>query len=287
MNMSLALVYLIIQPFLVLEASETSDFTLPKIQVVPIKDTQFDRQYELYIKLPEGYSEDKNNHKKYPVIYISDAIWSVEILSGATEYIMEDAILVGVSWQKDIDEALKKDAGEHVSRFRDYSFIKSSKPKHQAKYKFGQASGHLDFIRNDVIKRVERNYRTDPENSTYFGYSMGGLFGTYILLTQPDTFKNYILGSPSLKRVIPQLSELLSNTALKGKGLNANVFLSYGSQEKELGESVEEFITILKSIDDKSLFLTNLVIEGSHQTAFPRTVVRSVTWLSKLSRVKK
>lgn len=261
-------------------AIEKSYLELPKIEVIPIKDTKTDRRYELYVKLPEGYAE--NSDIQYPVIYYTDAMWHVEILSGAAEYIMEEAILVGISWQKDIREDLIKERGAHVSRYRDYSVKKSSNAEHQAKYQFGQASNHLDFIRNDVIKYVETNYQTDPENRTYFGYSLSGEFGAYILLSQPDTFKNYILGSPSFRGDIPYFSELESNTRQKHSHLNANVFISYGSLEKELGEHAEAFITLLKNRNDTTLSVLPVVIEGSHQTAFPMTGVRSVTWLASL-----
>ncbi len=260
---------------------ERSYLELPWIRVIPIKDTKTGRQYELYIKLPEGYSE--NNDIKYSVLYFTDAMWHIEILSGSIEYLMKNAILVGISWQKDINEKLKKDVGAHTSRFRDYSTRKSSNPEHQAKYQFGQASNHLTFIRNDVIKYVENNYRTDPDNRTYFGYSLGGEFGAYILLAQPDTFKNYILGSPSLKGDIPYLSKLESNAALKYKDLNANVFVSYGALEKELGLYAEKFITMLKTRNDESLFLKHVVIESAdHGRAFPMTAVRSMYWLLDL-----
>ncbi|TRX49081.1 alpha/beta hydrolase [Fulvivirga sp. M361] len=260
------------------KTEERSYLKLPRVQVISIKDTKMDRQYKLYIKLPEGYSE--NNAIQYPVIYFTDAMWHVEILSGSAEYIVEEAVLVGISWQKDINENLKKDVGAHASRFRDYSTKKSSNPEHQAKYQFGQAGNHLTFIRNDVIKYIENNYRADPGSRTYFGYSLGGEFGAYMLLTQPDTFKNYILGSPSLKGDIAYLSEL--DAALKHKDLNANVFISYGALEKELGKHAEKFITLLKTRNDERLFLKHVVIEGSHQTAFPMTAVRSMYWLSDL-----
>ncbi|GAA4278691.1 alpha/beta hydrolase [Aquimarina mytili] len=259
---------------------EKSYLVLPKIEVIPIKDTKVNRQYELYVKLPEGYSE--NNDRQYPVIYYTDAIWHVEILSSATEYIMEEAILVGISWQKDIEEALIKEKGAHVSRFRDYSVGKSSNTEYQAKYQFGQAGNHLDFIRNDVLKYVETNYRTDSNNRSYFGYSLGGEFGAYILLKQSDTFKNYILGSPSFGKDITYFSELISNITQKQSSLNANVFISYGTLEKDSGKQVEEFIRLLRDRNDKSLSILPVVIEGNHRTAFPRTGVRSVTWLASL-----
>lgn len=284
MNKILIFISLFFLLFINVEASEADLYEIPRTKIIPMQDTQADRQYELYIKLPEGYLENKD--AKYPVMYFTDAVWHIEILSASTEYLMEDVILVGISWQKDIKEDLKKERGAHVSRFRDYSIRKSSNPERQAKIQFGQAAHHLDFIRNDVIKYVEKNYRTDPDSRTYFGYSLGGKFGAYILRTQPETFKNYILGSPSLKGEMPYLSELESNAELKRKSLNANVFVSYGSLEKELGEHAKEFIAMLKNRNDKSLSLTSVVVEGNHQDAFPMTGVRSVTWLSNLTKRK-
>ncbi|MEQ9426849.1 MAG: alpha/beta hydrolase-fold protein [Cyclobacteriaceae bacterium] len=251
---------------------------LPKIKVIPIKDTQADRQYELYIKLPEEYSDSIQN--RYPVIYYTDAMWHVEILSGSAEFIMENAILVGISWQKDINEDLKNEVGEHVSRYRDYTIRKTTNQERQAKYQFGQAANHLAFIRDDVIKYVENNYRTYPEKRTYFGYSASGLFGAYILMEQPDTFKNYILGSPSLRGDIPHLSKLGSNTSSNA----ANVFVTNGTEEEELNALIKEFAALLKNKNDQSLSLQHEVIEGSHQTAFPMTAVNGIIWLSNLMK---
>ncbi|NQZ20866.1 MAG: alpha/beta hydrolase [Colwellia sp.] len=278
MKKSLILVVISLLPFLTIEASETRDLTLPKIQVVPIKDTQADRLYELYIKLPEGYT--KNKDKNYPVIYFTDAATHIELLSG-TEFLMEEVILVGISDQKDINKELEG----HSSRARDYSISKSSNPERQAKYRFGQASNHLTFIRNDVITFIESNYRTDPDNRTYFGFSLGGLFGTYILMAQPDTFKNYILGSPSLWRDIPLLFSL-ENSALNSKALEINIFISYGELEKKLAVQVDNFITQLKNKKYQALSSIKQVVIASagHSDSFPMVGVRSVKWLSNLTK---
>ena len=261
------------------QAVAKSYLELPHIEVVPMRDSDANRSYELYVKLPAAYSENKD--ARYPVIYYTDAMWHLEMLSGTTEYLMENAILIGISWQKDINEAVKQEAGAHASRYRDYSIGKSSNPEHQAKYQFGQAQNHLSFIRKEVISYVEKQYRTDVSKRSYFGYSLGGVFGAYILLAAPDTFKNYILGSPSLQGDIPILSALDSIAATKHRQINSNVFISYGEMETELGQHAEEFIKLLKNRDHKRLSLHHEVIAGSHQTAFPLTVVRGITWLTK------
>ncbi|OUS02862.1 serine hydrolase [Flavobacteriales bacterium 33_180_T64] len=265
---------------------EGSSLELPQIRVIPIKDTKTERNYELYIKLPADYSE--NNNKTYPVLYYTDAMWHLEMLSGATEYMLEDIILVGISWQLDINEDLKKERGVHVSRFRDYSISKHSKQEVQKKYQFGQANIHLDFIRNDVIKYVDNSYRTDPNSRTYFGYSLSGEFGVYILMTQPDTFNNYIIGSPTVRNEIDNLAELNTKfgpyeASNKNSSLKANVFIAYGSLEDEtVVEPIEAFIKLLNDRRDDGLSVLKEVIDGNHGTAFPTTAVRSVAWLSSL-----
>ncbi|MTI41650.1 alpha/beta hydrolase [Fulvivirga lutimaris] len=261
---------------------ERINFVLPKIQVIPITDAQHGRSYDLYVKLPESYSGGEE--LRYPVIYYTDALWHIEMLSGTTEYQMENVILVGISWQKDLDNKLLKEAGAHVSRYRDYSIKPSSNPEYQEKYQFGHAKDHLAFIRNDVIPYIESNYRTAPNNRTYFGYSLGGEFGAYALLTQQNTFNNYILGSPSLKGEIPFLSEIQPVSTLSQNALKANIFVSYGNLEDELGKHTDAFISLLENKNDATLSLTHEIIEGTHQTAFPLTVVRSISWLSNLMK---
>ncbi len=281
----LVLVLLFLLPFISASASEHKSYIMPSIQVVPIKDTQSNKQYELLIKLPESYEE--NEDKQYPVIYFTDAVWHIELLSSATFFMMEDVILVGISWQKDVEEALLKERGAHVSRMRDYSFRKSSNPERQAKYKFGQAINHLAFIRNDVFKFVENTYRTEPDNRTYFGFSAGGVFGTYALMTQPTTFKNYILGSPSIWRSGPELLAQ-PHPALNRQPLGINVLISYGELEKELSPYVDDFISQLKIKNYKGISsITHTVVEASgHSDSFPLMGVQSVKWLSNLQSKK-
>ncbi|WP_262696325.1 alpha/beta hydrolase [Kordiimonas aquimaris] len=269
------LFFLVSLPFIGVKASEQKAYEMPRTQVVPIQDTKNDRQYELYIRLPEGYAENTNTH--YPVIFAADAVWHMDMLSGATEYLMPNVIVVGISWQKGLD-----DERAHVSRYRDYSIEKSSNPVHQAKYQFGQASNHLPFIRANVIPYVENNYRTDPDERAYFGYSLSGTFGVYVLFEQSDTFKHYILGSPT-----PQIAGFIdmheTKPASQQQDLNVNVFVAIGELEKDKMEMTEGFASILQRRSEASLTFSGLeVIEGSnHGTAFPETVIRSIKWLSQ------
>lgn len=62
----------------------------------------------------------------------------------------------------------------------------------------GGADAFIRFIRHELVPWVERRYEVDPGDRAFFGHSLGGLFGAWTLLTAPDTFQRYVIGSPSL-----------------------------------------------------------------------------------------
>jgi predicted alpha/beta superfamily hydrolase len=62
----------------------------------------------------------------------------------------------------------------------------------------GGAAEFLQFIRKELQPFIDDNYPTIPEDRAYWGDSLGGLFGLYVLFNQPDTFNRYIIGSPSI-----------------------------------------------------------------------------------------
>jgi predicted alpha/beta superfamily hydrolase len=62
----------------------------------------------------------------------------------------------------------------------------------------GSADNFLKFIREELKPFIKANYRIDAEDSSISGHSFGGLFGLYALLHAPNTFKRYIISSPSI-----------------------------------------------------------------------------------------
>ena len=209
----------------------------------------------------------KDTDKTYPVIYTTDAMWSIELLSGTTENVIEDAILVGLSWQIGLD-----DKKPHASRGRDYVPYSVSTGG-------GEARQYLRFIREQVFKLIESRFRASPHHRAYFGYSLGGLFGAYTLIAQPDAFKYYILGSPSLS----SKPELLFNRPLeKRPELAPRVFISYGDKEQARGKKVDYIVGRLTRRAETSLSIHKEVIENAdHTTGFPKTTLKSIYWLAE------
>ncbi len=265
-------------------ASEPAPYEMPRSEVVPIRDSKTDRQYELYIKLPEDYA--KNADTRHPVVYTTDGAWHMEMLSGAAEFVLPNAIVVAISWQKNASRDFEGDERPFISRFRDYTVTPASDPETQAKYKVGQASNHLTFIRDDVIKYVEANYQTDPAERIYFGFSLGGAFGSFILFEAPDTFRHYVLGSPAFNaESLAFIQNLAAKSEAAREVLNANVYVSVGEKETDEMDNINALMSLLQRRTNEGLNMKELeVVEQSgHSEAFPATAVRSFKWLSDLT----
>lgn len=149
------------------------------------------------------------------------------------------------------------------------------------KYQSGNADNHLSFIQNDVFNYIESNYKAEDNNRTYFGYSLGGTFGAYILLTQPKMFKNYILGSPETLLDDSYIHNYNAISTQKLKKIEANVFISTGALErKDLMEQAKELDSMLKKYKNISLKF-KIIKSADHGKAFPMSAVQSMYWLSE------
>jgi hypothetical protein len=103
----------------------------------------------------------------------------------------------------------------------------------------GGADKFLAFIRDELQPWVGSQYRIDPANSAFFGHSLGGLFATYALLTKPDTFRGYGIGSPSVWWQSDMMFEYEANYAANHDDLRAQAFFCVGEYEDHDGRQRE------------------------------------------------
>jgi predicted alpha/beta superfamily hydrolase len=258
------------------KAQEINSFEIPRSSVIDIKDPSSDRVYPIFIKLPRSYRS--NRDKSYPVIYLTDAWYSFQIVSGATRFPMnsgkmQEAIIVGISYSKG--------SRGSSSRIRDYTHIEDNNWKHQT----GKANEHAKFIEKSVFSYIEKNYRV-TDSRTYVGNSLGGLLGAYILFTKPNMFNNYILGSPSVWFKNDDILKIKTAPNLN----QHKVFIAVGANETiELDSPKDDMVKGAKELELKissDLFPNTkvklLTIQGAnHETAFPTTAIQGLYWLFK------
>ncbi len=251
-----------------------SPFEIPRSQVIDITDPISGRTYPLYIKLPRSY--DPQLSKTYPVIYLTDALYSFQLISGATRFpmnsgTMQEFIIVAISYEKGSKGT--------QSRVRDYT------PRKTQGWKLitGKAVEHATFIRETVFNYVETHYRADSEKRTFVGNSWGGIFGVYILFSQPDMFSSYIIGSPSVWFAD---KDILSQPVAKSE-LIKRVYMAVGGQESPDFGQQQDMVTDAKALAKKieqqqsqSITLKFSVIENAtHTTAFPTIAIQGLDWL--------
>jgi len=205
--------------------------------------------FYILVSVPDGYYSSEKN---YPVLYVLDGDIAFGMAASIARYLrigdnIPELIVVGIGYG-----AIDKSAGE--KRRRDYRPDKS-----------GGAEKFLMFIKDELIPYIDSNFRTIPDNRTITGYSIGGLFALYALFTQPDIFKGYIVGSPSLSWDNYSIFDYEESSVDKLKEKSLNVFISVGSEESEekFFEPVDQLVIQLQERNYSGLTLSTKVFQGS------------------------
>ncbi|HTI59112.1 alpha/beta hydrolase-fold protein [Mucilaginibacter sp.] len=133
----------------------------------------------IQVVLPVNYKPGSAD--KYDVIYVTDGDDNTKTVADIQQFItregfMPQVIIVGV---------LNIDRNKDLTPTRDEGLNTS-----------GGADKFLAFLKDELIPYVNKTYPSDGEN-ILFGHSFGGLFVTYALFNEPDTFKSYIAADPS------------------------------------------------------------------------------------------
>lgn len=206
-------------------------YALPDTEVRDIRAQALQRDYQLFVALPDSYREGA---KRYPVVFVVDADYSFAVVRNIAQRLakhagMEEVIVVGLSYAKG-------DGGVY-SRRRDYTpttprkhDYRSDMPGRQPA--FGEATGYAKFISSEVVPLIASQYRANMGRKIFVGHSYGSLLGLQIMLTEPRTFEHYILGSPSLWYDAGVMFEREQAYASTHKDLPASVFFGIGGLER-------------------------------------------------------
>lgn len=260
-------------------------YEIPRSIVRTITSENLGRSYELYIKLPPNFHDEVNKARRYPVLYLNDGTYCFQTAAGITHMPMnsggfEHAILVGVSYAKG-------EAGV-ASRSRDLTptIPKNLNEGHGAKYEHGGAAEYLAFLRDEVVPFVEREYRGDPSRRILVGQSYGGLFGAYVLVTDPTAFTDYILTSSSLWHNESVMFDFEKKFAASNTKMPARVYFAIGEMETNPGrernmvEDQTRFADTLRSRNYEGLEVRDIIIpSATHKTTFPIGLTKGLMWM--------
>ena len=227
-------------------------------------------KYSIEVVLPYGY----DSTKKYPIIYFTDWFFAANITKSIYQILqvsgkIEPIIIVGIQRKNSI-------TSKDWQRNRWFELTPTKVNKNG-----GGAKQFLSFIKNELIPFVENKYTLKPKNRGYCGYSLGGLFGTYILLNKPEIFDKYLIGSPYLMYDNYLLSKELSSKEIIDLTSIVSIFIAVEEEGDQLRafEDLREFLVRRKPSD---LNLETIIIpDEDHYTAIPSTILKGLKYLYK------
>ena len=207
------------------------------------------REYRILVSLPYGSFKSARMAwpfneplERWPTVYLTDGNWYFGMVADMVRNMgwfgnTTDAIVVGIGYPEDQDpqEALCYSIERRyydLSPVRDEGVEKWIGDILKRSVQTGGASSFLNFIKQELIPVIEKDFHADPEKRILVGHSLGGTFTAFALFEEPDLFNTYIIGSPSLAcgdRFIFKREELF---AKQHKKLAAQVHLWIGELEE-------------------------------------------------------
>lgn len=165
-------------------STQPSGQPISSIRIERIASARLGEEREIWISLPDRYDETSN---AYPVLYMMDADFNFNsgVIGGLRQAAllgeMPDFIVVGI---KNTDRS--KDIFPEEITYAD-----GSKDG-------GRADRYLDFIREELVPRVEKGYRTEKSRVLY-GTSNTGFTAVYGMLRDPGLADSCVAASATLR----------------------------------------------------------------------------------------
>lgn len=252
-------------------------------EVRTLESTATGKTYKISVALPVAYNNDEpvkiqpfdDIPAAWPVVYVLDPHWFFGLATDLVRYMYcwhrtLDAFVVGVGYP---DQRSVQATWQHslACRTHDLTPVQSGASERgtsewlKVGVKTGGAPAFLQFLRDELIPLIDREYPTDPRHRVLFGHSHGGGFALFAMLQQPELFRSYIASSPSLAFADATLFKLESEYAAQHRALAAQLFLSAGELEQDVADEDEtltdmyHFAAILESRKYEGLSLVKNV----------------------------
>jgi predicted alpha/beta superfamily hydrolase len=193
--------------------AEPSTLPLP-VETGRIESALLEETREFWVALPDGY---RDATKRFPIVYMMDGELNFNsgciggVRLGAQMGEFPDFIIVGI---RNTDR--EKDVFPEVITYPDGS--KGG----------GRANQYLDFVREELIPKVEKTYRTDGFRVLY-GTSNSGFTTVYALLRSPSMADAYIAASATLE--VPSFLEKRGSLVRDFKGGKRKLSLVMGERD--------------------------------------------------------
>ena len=139
----------------------------------------------------------------------------------------------------------------------------------------GGADTFLQVIEREIKPRVAALLPVDSSRDILFGHSLGGLFALHTLFTHPESFRTYLVLSPSIwfSHGVVLKNEATFAAAVKSGKVSPRVFVAVGGEEEKPPAMLPPGMTreqVAKSITEAAM-VRNTRDLGDRLKALPST----------------
>jgi predicted alpha/beta superfamily hydrolase len=226
--------------------------TPPRSPVVRANADQWDitsshtgRTYRIYVAKPTW--AESPPAAGYPVIYLNDGDFMFH--TAADTLMMQSvgmeatpAYVVGIGYGKDWATTSRTRCADLTPSPPDpatLAALEASPLTQGATY--GEAERFHRFLVEELRPQIEAAYPVDHGNAILWGDSFGGLFALHVLFNHPETYRTYLVGSPSINwnngAILQDEARLVAPVAT-GR-VAPRVLFTVGEFEERLGDHVK------------------------------------------------
>lgn len=190
------------------------------------------------VRLPDGY--EREPQRRYPVVYVLDG----PPLDGHTA---QGAATVAATGQAPALIVVGIPNMQRSGRARDFLPPFLSFTRRDGSPFTGGADRFLRFLRDELVPRIEREYRTTRPR-LLVGHSLGAIFVCYSLTAAPAFFDARFAHSPAIWRDEDAVAADLARGLAASRGLGSFFYLSVGEKEGDgLGHGYGKLKAVLES----------------------------------------
>lgn len=221
------LIYIVVNKYVENYTSEFIDKTL--------YSSVLDESRKIFIRLPKNYDKSK----AYPLIIKTDgnfnlSRWDESISRLSAQRKIDDSIVVAIPnlfWT----DSRNRDLVPPYAR-RDVN-IEARPTTENDPSTFGKADLFLQFIETEVLPYIESTYLIN-QNRVLSGFSAGGSFVLYAIVTKPNLFTGYFAFSPAAwydnSVVVDEFKKQLVCIKNKTEERATFLYLSLGEAENDI-----------------------------------------------------
>ncbi len=260
------------QPQSTQQAVQLANTVLHILPAKAINDT-----FRIEVALPSSYASSENS---FPVVYLLDSDMSFGLARDIVGWLtwareIPQVIVVGISYGGTTEQWWDK-------RSRDYSPTRDTSGIWGSQWPLaGGAGAFKGFLRTELFPFIQGTYRTLPNDRAIVGLSLGGLFATYALFTDPSMFSRYIIVGPALLWDNKSAFDYEAGFNSNQSDISARVFTAVGAKDEDnVTQPWQQFNAVIATRKYKDLIWSQYTFpDETHISVFPGALTRGLKFV--------